>query len=58
MAGGLFVIDAEWFKTLGYYDPELAYYGGENLELSFKVNTRLLLNMEHSYLNNTFEFVH
>lgn len=44
MAGGLFIIDAEWFRTLGYYDPELAFYGGENLELSFKVHVQLLLH--------------
>ena len=37
MAGGLFIIDAKWFETLGYYDPELVFYGAENLELSFKV---------------------
>ena len=44
MAGGLFTIDAEWFRKLGYYDPELAYYGGENLELSFKVSWLLVGN--------------
>uniref|UniRef100_A0A182KGJ9 Polypeptide N-acetylgalactosaminyltransferase n=1 Tax=Anopheles christyi TaxID=43041 RepID=A0A182KGJ9_9DIPT len=37
MAGGLFCIEKEFFAHLGWYDPGLQVYGGENMELSFKV---------------------
>jgi len=37
MAGGLFAMDRKYFAEMGKYDPGLNIWGGENLEISFRV---------------------
>lgn len=37
MAGGLFSVDRSFFYELGAYDDQMEIWGGENLELSFRV---------------------
>lgn len=38
MAGGLFAIYRQYFNYIGKYDPGMNIWGGENLELSFRVS--------------------
>ena len=50
MVGSAFAIDRKYFEQLGGYDVGMEIWGGENIELSWKVRMRLQL-FSHQYTN-------
>ena len=45
MSGGVFAIDKKYFLELGNFDKGMQVWGGENLEMSFRVSTVAMIKI-------------
>lgn len=58
MAGGLFSIHRQYFYDMGTYDNQMEIWGGENLEMSFRVSRlQITLHFCGSYSGTSLKMI-